>query len=40
MISFWRNRPPVKVRDGKKVGGQMAYNTARNQIIQLRHFFK
>jgi hypothetical protein len=40
MIAFWRNRPPVKTRDGKGVGGQMAYNTARNQIIQLRHFFK
>jgi hypothetical protein len=40
MIAFWRHRPPVKVRDGKGVGGQMAYNTARNQIIQLRHFFK
>src|SRR5262249_11165653 len=40
MIAFWRNRPPVKARDGKGGGGQMAYNTARNQIIQLRHFFK
>lgn len=40
MIAFWRNRPPVKVRDSERVGGQMAYNTARNQIIQLRHFFK
>ena len=40
MIAFWRNRPPVKLRDGQGYGGQMAYNTARNQIIQLRHFFR
>jgi len=40
MIAFWRNRPPVKGKEGTATAGQMAYNTARNQIIQLRHFFK
>lgn len=40
MIALWKNRPLVKVKGGKGGGGQMAYNTARNQIIQLRHFFK
>ena len=40
MIGLWRNRPQVKVRKIKADGRQMAFNTCRNQIIQLRHFFK